>query len=367
MFCSECGTTVTDGAKFCESCGTSIIATAETQGVEAEQVTSQSQLSNSQIKASPTIGAKKLFIFLVAFIGILVLATSKTNESTQDNVPSHQADNLAKSNSSKNLLEEALDPFTSSNQKWSEFVDNGGLNNENDFYGMPVGSINASRKSDGSLSLAIMYVSRSVAPKSIRLALNQACKTKESDWSIEDEISLKGEARNGNVNCMYITSDVPTSDYEVSIRVGNEVLPKRSENKVLPSVSQTLNIPSEESGNYEILCKQEWTKRGVLDQSMFNRCMNNQRDGYRSWVLEVEKYSNQNWIQSVIDEAIKSWTKRNVRNDFMVNFEIRRMTDAWEDLVYMAKQPGWDARKFEACQQRWGVNFALVLLCIENN
>lgn len=219
MFCSKCGSAVDNDAKFCGSCGTSIAATTETKGVEAEQVTSQSQLSNSQIKASPTIGAKKLFIFVVAFIGILVLATSKTNESTQDNVPSHQADNLAKSNSSKNLLEEALDPFTSSNQKWSEFVDNGGLNNESHFYGMPVSHVSTSRNSDGTLSLAIMYVKRSIAPKSIRLALNQACKTKESDWRIEDEISLRGEAHNGDLACMYITSDVPTSDYEVSMQI----------------------------------------------------------------------------------------------------------------------------------------------------
>ena len=103
MFCSKCGSAVDNDAKFCGSCGTSIAEVTKTQEVETDHLTSQSQLSNNQIKASPAIGAKKLFIFLAILVGttgILILASVKTNESTQDNVPSLQAANTETSSSS---------------------------------------------------------------------------------------------------------------------------------------------------------------------------------------------------------------------------------------------------------------------------
>jgi hypothetical protein len=109
--------------------------------------------------------------------------------------------------SSKNLLEDAIDPFTGSREKWSEFTDNGGLNHVNDFYGMSVEGITVQWKDNISLRLAVMNVSKAMAPKKIREALNRACKTNESDWQKEDGALTRGEVHNGKIRCDYITND----------------------------------------------------------------------------------------------------------------------------------------------------------------
>jgi hypothetical protein len=41
-----------------------------------------------------------------------------------------------------------------------------------------------------------------------------------------------------------------------------------------------VNIPSLESGNIGAYCSEQWTKRGVLDQSMYQFCMKLEREGY---------------------------------------------------------------------------------------
>ena len=39
-------------------------------------------------------------------------------------------------------------------------------------------------------------------------------------------------------------------------------------------VVNAATIPTQESGNYSAFCKEEWSKRGILDQQMYNYCIN---------------------------------------------------------------------------------------------
>lgn len=79
-----------------------------------------------------------------------------------------------------------------------------------------------------------------------------------------------------------------------------------------------LVLPSWESGNYSQYCSEQWTKRGVLNEEMYRYCLQNQKDGYDQLTFEVNKYKDLDWLQAVIDEAVKTWTKRGARQDEMV-------------------------------------------------
>lgn len=124
-----------------------------------------------------------------------------------------------------------------------------------------------------------------------------------------------------------------------------------------------VNLPSEASGNAAAHCKEEWTKRGVLDTNMYNYCMNQEHEGYLNLVSLARKYSNQSWIQNALNYSIKEWTNRGVRQDRMVHYELNKITEGYEDLVYMSKQPGWNQRKYQACSNNWGIQFYMVVAC----
>jgi len=125
-------------------------------------------------------------------------------------------------------------------------------------------------------------------------------------------------------------------------------------------------LPTFESGQPEQHCKSEWTKRGVLDESMYNFCMGMERDGYDELILLVDRYSDEPWIQSAVDYTLGEWTKRGVTQFSMVKFQLEQITEGFEDIVYLSEQPGWDKRKYERCSRDWGIQFNMVVFCYEN-
>jgi len=86
-----------------------------------------------------------------------------------------------------------------------------------------------------------------------------------------------------------------------------------------------------ESGKYHIGCEAEWTKKGVLDQDMFNYCMDNKKEGYAEALRIIKKFQNQPWIQEVIDYAVKSWVKKGSRDDQMVAYSLQKEIDGFEE------------------------------------
>lgn len=128
----------------------------------------------------------------------------------------------------------------------------------------------------------------------------------------------------------------------------------------------SLELPTEASGRHKELCAEEHTKRGKLDQDMYRYCMNDQHEGYLDFVALAKKYSNQPWIQPLVDYAINEWTKRGIRNDRMVHFELNQNTEGYEDLVYMSNQPGWNQSKYQSCANEWGIRFGMIVFCIKN-
>jgi hypothetical protein len=127
-----------------------------------------------------------------------------------------------------------------------------------------------------------------------------------------------------------------------------------------------VNIPSLESGNIGAYCSEQWTKRGVLDQSMYQFCMKLEREGYANLKSLSLKYASQKWIQSAVNFSMEKWTKRNVTQFSMVHFSLNQITEGYEDLIYMQKTTGLKKTKFDACHQEWGIQFNMVVYCYKN-
>lgn len=127
--------------------------------------------------------------------------------------------------------------------------------------------------------------------------------------------------------------------------------------------AQAATFPSHESARSDELCKAQWTKRGELDQGMYDYCMERESEGYDEALLLIKRYNQQPWIQAVIDFAIKKWTKTGIRQDSMVHYAIQQMTEGWEDLAYEAKQPQFNPHKYQSCLGKWGIQFDMVMYC----
>ena len=119
-----------------------------------------------------------------------------------------------------------------------------------------------------------------------------------------------------------------------------------------PSAHQ-VKLPTPESGNYQQLCTEEWTKRGVLDSEMFDSCMRDQAEGDRKLDDFVTKYSSLPWMQAVVDAAAKKWIKRGMRNEEMVAYQVGQQIDAYLDIKYASGQKGYKPDALAQCEAKW--------------
>ncbi len=87
---------------------------------------------------------------------------------------------------------------------------------------------------------------------------------------------------------------------------------------------------------------------------MFNYCMNQQADGDRTLADLAAKYSSLAWMQQVINVAIEKWTKRGMRDESMVAYEVAQQIDAYFDIAYASKQSGFQRESLAQCLAQWG-------------
>ncbi|NPT46879.1 hypothetical protein GNZ12_37350, partial [Paraburkholderia sp. 1N] len=122
----------------------------------------------------------------------------------------------ARASSQRNMLESALDPFAPNRKLFDQFRDQGGLNAENSFYGLPVEGVVVQWERSGAYSTAIMNVPGSVSPAQVRTALSAACKAPPAAWTYKIDPWPFGTVRNGAITCTYVGSE-RSSSLEVSI------------------------------------------------------------------------------------------------------------------------------------------------------
>jgi hypothetical protein len=133
------------------------------------------------------------------------------------------------------------------------------------------------------------------------------------------------------------------------------------------SLASAQSIPTKESARSEEFCSSEWTKRGQLDNSMYQYCLRQELDGYQEFVFLAGKYKAQPWIQNAINYSVKEWTKKGLRQDQMVAYTLKQITEGWEDLQYESKQPNFNKNKAAACTSKWAPQYNMVTYCYKQD
>jgi hypothetical protein len=134
----------------------------------------------------------------------------------------------------------------------------------------------------------------------------------------------------------------------------------------LQTTSFALDIPSQESANNEQFCTQESSKRGVLNKEDFNWCMQGQVEGYKKIVDILNKYGDNDWIESALNDALKSWTKKGLRDDNMVAADLEAEIDAYEDLAYEYKQSASSKNIIDKCWSQYKNEWILIRNCFRS-
>jgi hypothetical protein len=126
---------------------------------------------------------------------------------------------------------------------------------------------------------------------------------------------------------------------------------------VFAQYAHTILIPSEESGQHAALCKEHWTKRGFLDDGMYNYCLNHEHEGYLRLLEQTRANGFLPWFQGTVNAAVNEWTKRGMRSDEMVAYVIDKQIDAFLDMKYFEKQSDFNKSIADQCTSEWTKDF----------
>ncbi|GLR68893.1 hypothetical protein GCM10010909_35750 [Acidocella aquatica] len=119
------------------------------------------------------------------------------------------------------------------------------------------------------------------------------------------------------------------------------------------SETGTLSIPTEQTGNYDDLCRSEWTKAGVLDQEEDAYCVNQEQQGYNNLVALASNYSNMPNAQPLLDSTITEWIKNGDRDDQEIAYVFGEQISDFKDFRWLASSPGFNEEEGQQCINQW--------------
>ena len=151
-------------------------------------------------------------------------------------------------------------------------------------------------------------------------------------------------------------SDLSSEQANVLTLAGAQC-PMPSNSAILPDISLSDVIS---------LCKETWTKRGVLDQDMYDYCMDSQSD---SWI-DLKYLLNQSkdipGLNNILQYAINQWYKNDGWE--MVLYEVNQQKEGYLDVEYLMSNGGSEDL-LQNCKEQWlskaEPQWDMVIYCLE--
>ena len=108
----------------------------------------------------------------------------------------------------------------------------------------------------------------------------------------------------------------------------------------LPAEPETPILKSREQFQEDShqICLDKWTKRGEIDNRMFNHCMEGQMDGY-SELLQLHQYAEQSFYAGTsFPYCQNKWTKRGISDARMMAHCLNQEVEGIKDVMYYREQ-----------------------------
>ncbi len=119
-----------------------------------------------------------------------------------------------------------------------------------------------------------------------------------------------------------------------------------------PPIPISLKLKSKEdyrNGSHQI-CEKKWTKRGEIDERMYDHCMEGQMEGYHK-LKSLHKYADQEFYSKIAyPYCLKNWDKRGIVDTRMLSYCLDQEVEGMQDVVYYRKQ--YDAEQVNKIADR---------------
>lgn len=118
-------------------------------------------------------------------------------------------------------------------------------------------------------------------------------------------------------------------------------------------------------------CKKEWTKRGELDERMYNYCVQKEKEGYDKMRGLEQKHKSYPWVEKLKNDIITKWSKSGVTQWQMVGYNLEKEIDAYLDIEYGLNNGEFEKDVYNTCYSKWEEAYppsiwTMTLNCLKN-
>jgi len=125
-------------------------------------------------------------------------------------------------------------------------------------------------------------------------------------------------------------------------------------------------LPDYNSSHIKSLCKEKWSKRGVLDQRMYDYCLGQDLDSYKDLQYLISQSSEIPGIGNILEFSIDKWYQSDAWR--MVRYEVDKQKEGFLDVEYMMSN-GESLEKLNSCKSQWlkldSPQWDMVRYCLE--
>ena len=135
---------------------------------------------------------------------------------------------------------------------------------------------------------------------------------------------------------------------------------------ICPTGNESPSLPDFNNAKMTSLCTEKWSKRGVLDEGMFNYCMNRKTDSYGDLNYLLSQSSDIPGLNNILQYGINEWFDSDGWD--MVLFEVNKQKEGYLDVEYFMSNGGSEDL-LQKCKNEWLTNkepnWRMVLYCLE--
>ena len=133
-----------------------------------------------------------------------------------------------------------------------------------------------------------------------------------------------------------------------------------------PTGNESASLPDFNNEKMTSLCTEKWSKRGVLDNNMFNYCMNRKTDSYGDLNYLLSQSSDIPGLNNILQYGINEWFESDGWD--MVLYEVNQQKEGYLDVEYLMANGGSE-QQLQSCKDQWLTynepNWRMVLYCLE--
>lgn len=133
-----------------------------------------------------------------------------------------------------------------------------------------------------------------------------------------------------------------------------------------PTGNESASLPDFNNEKMTSLCTEKWSKRGVLDNNMFNYCMNRKTDSYGDLNYLLSQSSDIPGLNNILQYGINEWFESDGWD--MVLYEVNKQKEGYLDVEYLMANGGSE-QQLQSCKDQWLTynepNWRMVLYCLE--